>query len=85
METTIVCWGCIGIMEKKMETTNYWRCILFLRAEGLGIQFLRCRPVIFMSVSTMGWLKGADASEDLSEFWDKCWLNHFLEGPKLDK
>ena len=25
METTIVCWGYIGIMEKKMETTIvYW-------------------------------------------------------------
>ena len=25
METTIVCWGCIGLMEKKKETTIvYW-------------------------------------------------------------
>ena len=29
METTIVYWGCIGIMGKNMETTStvYWGCI----------------------------------------------------------
>ena len=25
METTIVCWGCIGMMEKKMETGIVYR------------------------------------------------------------
>ena len=31
METTMVCWLCIGIMEKNMETTMlYWSSILRL-------------------------------------------------------
>ena len=35
METTIVYWGYIGIMEKKMETTKVYRGYVGFRAEGL--------------------------------------------------
>ena len=35
METTIVYWGYIGIMEKKMETTRvYWGCIGIMEKEN---------------------------------------------------
>ena len=32
METTIVCWGCIGIMENTMESTI--RCSLYFKRYG---------------------------------------------------
>ena len=36
METTVVCWGYIGIMENEMETTHYIGVILGLLGLFLG-------------------------------------------------
>ena len=37
MESFVICWGCIGIMEKKMETTIiYWGYFRACRQEPEG-------------------------------------------------
>ena len=40
METTIVYWGYMGIMEKKMEATiAYWGYICCIKLMGLEVRF----------------------------------------------
>ena len=57
METTIVCWGYIGMTEKKMETTIvYWGYIGIMENSYIPTDSLRrrkqlpCAPVMMESV-----------------------------------
>ena len=50
MEATMVCWGYIGIMEKKMEITAVsWQPDFVFRSVGVGPRgFCRDAPFLFV-------------------------------------